>query len=167
MIAYLDELMACNDDNHGAVKSSSGVSSVARSSSSSTANTILEASSSSSSSKRAGHSNNNGNGVGNYRSIVAFKPTGWCGSTPYTQVQHHARYGTLILHHVPYSEHSTFEELTQFMNVINHNRYHHHHAAIHRHPSQIISTVHTAPSTARQTIALLTDALQQPSIPHG
>lgn len=151
MVAYLDELSSkARRDSNVMVKSSTRSSSMRSSSSSSSSTT-----------RGGAHIG----GIGAYGTVVAFKPTGWCGSRPYEQHQSHGRYGSLILHHVPYSEHSTFDELTQFMNVVNHNRHNHHDTHVRHSNAQIISTVHTAPSTARTTISSLTDSLKAPVRP--
>lgn len=67
-----------------------------------------------------------------YNHIVAFRPTGWVGNKPYTtdfyvNIQNpdttcDAAYAKATLHvtihHVPYSEHSTYNELKEFVTVL-------------------------------------------------
>jgi len=48
--------------------------------------------------------------VGRFSNIVAFRPTGWSGNRPKC-----IRKGKVTMHHVPYSEHSTFNELREFI----------------------------------------------------
>lgn len=48
--------------------------------------------------------------VGKYDRIVGFRPTGWSGNHPRC-----VQKGNVCVHHVPYSEHSTYTELRAFI----------------------------------------------------
>lgn len=45
-----------------------------------------------------------------YKRVLAFRPTGWSGNRPRTSQR-----GPATVHHVPYSEHSSFRELRDFV----------------------------------------------------
>ena len=67
-----------------------------------------------------------------YNRIVAFRPTGWVGNKPYTtdfyvnidnpdttcEKKYNKSTLHITIHHVPYSEHSTYNELKEFIAVL-------------------------------------------------
>ena len=61
---------------------------------------------------------------------------------------HQSRFGQITIHHVPYSEHSTFDELRQFVALMAHSGC-----------RRVISTVHVAPAKAKETAAMFADLL--------
>lgn len=48
-----------------------------------------------------------------YTRVVGFRPTGWSGTAPHSE-----SFGRHIIHHVPYSEHSSFSELCEFVKFL-------------------------------------------------
>ena len=48
---------------------------------------------------------------GRFDAVVAFRPTGWCNTRSTGAAGRVVRTGKVTLHEVPYSEHSSFEEL--------------------------------------------------------
>ena len=74
-----------------------------------------------------------------YRKIVAFRPTGWCFSKKSILSTRANDARTLLIHGVPYSEHSSFHELCDFIQTFR--------------PASIIPTVNC--STSPQQVALL------------
>ncbi len=50
----------------------------------------------------------------NFKRVVGFRPTGWAGNKPHHKVHTHR----VTIHQVPYSEHSTFKELRDFIRVM-------------------------------------------------
>ncbi len=78
-------------------------------------------------------------GKNKYSRLVVFKPTGWAGNSPHVE---HTPVATI--HHVPYSEHSSFAELRAFVEFVR--------------PRRIIPTVNGA--SASEQIARFADLVQ-------
>ncbi|XP_032800657.2 DNA cross-link repair 1A protein-like [Petromyzon marinus] len=73
---------------------------------------------------------------GRYGRLVAFKPTGWAysGTTPRPQTR-----GNVTIYGIPYSEHSSYSELRQFVRRLA--------------PSRVVPTVMPAPTATRRALA--------------
>ncbi|KAK3261590.1 hypothetical protein CYMTET_29505, partial [Cymbomonas tetramitiformis] len=57
---------------------------------------------------------------GKYDTVVGIRPTGWTQSRDHKAAHGRKRYqGSMVLHEVPYSEHSGYDELKEFIKWLN------------------------------------------------